>query len=1149
MPSVAQIIAHIKSSATVAQARKQVDTDPTPAMAAAGNYKTGKCELHGIKISLENPKGSTRRGVDPDGKAWSQVMKWDYGYFTGTKAADGDAVDVFIGPNHKSELVFAVDQMVGDKFDESKFLMGFDSQEDAEKGYLDHYPKGWKLGEVSSCTVNQLKQWLGEGAHTRAFAGQNLKAAAHGRVHGVTGPIDFKSWVAATRARGDTEDTTAAAREPLYDWDGTIIPRLPGNARAYREGLDKLTDADLTTHGRDASQLPGPIDLATSRPDLFHQKIRDTAARLGIAIRDIHHAPGDKLDVIRRLRRPLLDDDDGIVAGIHADPDLGEDFAQKAAHTATKGCLMLQMPERLCKRIREFKKEHIPADQIVDDEDEFHTTLLYGFKDGVRAEDLLEYLESGPMKVGLGKLKRFPANEKRPDSDVIVISAHGWKIGNSDQPLDEKDELHALNSKLADAFDVKSDWKYNPHVTLCYCKPGALKDLVEGGESSAGAAPFDDEEYPCHEMIYSCGVPGEKDRDKTTISLVSLKGTKQHVHTYCTACKKMQSCRCRGPKPIALANSCYTCEKEEEKVAMLRPDKWERLCARRGECPDCRHREMQAYIKEGMPNGLEAPTYGGCTCAEETKSAAEMVRKKRVVEEFDDHCPHCDHKFREKGYPRPLRPAGMSDEEWRNAVMNDELDDICPNCNGIVDTPEQTDEQIESYRSWGDSIVEDSYARREKKRKRIAERARSKSKSAALLDFTDPEDRPTILPMEKWASAEVAIPRTGPEAIAAFLGRLNLDQIEESAKADIASKRVTKRGRAVKLLNLTSGLRRNNLQPTDMMIKRVPVIPPAFRPFNLIGDTFMPGDANELYKDLLDSLSEHKKVSKVLGPEGARDEWKAVMQATRAVHGYADSPNPKTTARGVHGFLKKITGAHGPKTSYIHRRMLSKTQDGVGRGVIIPDPDLSMDEIGIPEEQAWTTYADYIQRNLVRAGMGPADALKQVTTRTPFARKALEAEMARRPIVYSRSPAWYRFNVIAGRPRMVEGDAIRISPFVTTGLGADFDGDTSNFHVQATDAGIKDAYEKLLPSKMLWSIGDREKVIPVVKHEQVLQMFHSSVKPSAQTHRFGTHEEAMEAIRGGKVPLEDEIEIGPPQPAPIPPASPVQTPLPQPAAA
>jgi hypothetical protein len=36
-------------------------------------------------IKIENPEGSTSRGVSKSGKAWESVMKGDYGYFAGSK--------------------------------------------------------------------------------------------------------------------------------------------------------------------------------------------------------------------------------------------------------------------------------------------------------------------------------------------------------------------------------------------------------------------------------------------------------------------------------------------------------------------------------------------------------------------------------------------------------------------------------------------------------------------------------------------------------------------------------------------------------------------------------------------------------------------------------------------------------------------------------------------------------------------------------------------------------------------------------------------------------------------------------------------------------------------------------------------------------
>jgi hypothetical protein len=135
--------------------------------------------IHGLVIKLENPRDTVRRGKDKNGKAWANTMVADYGYFKSTMAADGDAVDCFIGPAPESEFVVAIDQKHADgSFDETKFVLGVTTRDEGEKLYLAHYPKGWKLGPVSTATVGQLKEWLKNGDTKSPFGGQMVKAAA-----------------------------------------------------------------------------------------------------------------------------------------------------------------------------------------------------------------------------------------------------------------------------------------------------------------------------------------------------------------------------------------------------------------------------------------------------------------------------------------------------------------------------------------------------------------------------------------------------------------------------------------------------------------------------------------------------------------------------------------------------------------------------------------------------------------------------------------------------------------------------------------------------------------------------------------------------------------------------------------------------------
>ncbi|MEX2964740.1 LPD1 domain-containing protein, partial [Microbulbifer sp. TYP-18] len=135
--------------------------EPTEAQKEAGNYKVGKLKLHGLELSIENPRGSIRSGTSPDGKRWQNTLPHHYGYIRKTEGADGDHVDVFVGPDVDSERVFVVDQVNRDgSFDEHKVLLGFSDKAKAIAGYKGAYDKGWKVGPVTAMELTGFKDWL-----------------------------------------------------------------------------------------------------------------------------------------------------------------------------------------------------------------------------------------------------------------------------------------------------------------------------------------------------------------------------------------------------------------------------------------------------------------------------------------------------------------------------------------------------------------------------------------------------------------------------------------------------------------------------------------------------------------------------------------------------------------------------------------------------------------------------------------------------------------------------------------------------------------------------------------------------------------------------------------------------------------------------
>lgn len=140
----------------------KVNTNPSEAQKEAGNYKKGHIKINGFDVTIEQPAGSVRSGKDANGKEWSVTMNNTYGYIRGTKGVDGDHIDVFLGPDMNSDMVYVVDQVNTDgSFDEHKVMIGFSSLEDARSAYLSNYEDGWQgLGNITGVALDEFKKWI-----------------------------------------------------------------------------------------------------------------------------------------------------------------------------------------------------------------------------------------------------------------------------------------------------------------------------------------------------------------------------------------------------------------------------------------------------------------------------------------------------------------------------------------------------------------------------------------------------------------------------------------------------------------------------------------------------------------------------------------------------------------------------------------------------------------------------------------------------------------------------------------------------------------------------------------------------------------------------------------------------------------------------
>ncbi len=128
----------------------------------SGHKLQDRTSWNGLKISIENKKGSVRRGVDKDGHQWATKMHFDYGYIRGSEGTDGDHVDCYLGDNMDAKKVYIVHQNdpVTHKYDEDKCMLGFDTLEDAKKAYLMQYDRPGFLGKIDTMDFDEFKEFV-----------------------------------------------------------------------------------------------------------------------------------------------------------------------------------------------------------------------------------------------------------------------------------------------------------------------------------------------------------------------------------------------------------------------------------------------------------------------------------------------------------------------------------------------------------------------------------------------------------------------------------------------------------------------------------------------------------------------------------------------------------------------------------------------------------------------------------------------------------------------------------------------------------------------------------------------------------------------------------------------------------------------------
>lgn len=295
----------------------------------------------------------------------------------------------------------------------------------------------------------------------------------------------------------------------------------------------------------------------------------------------------------------------------------------------------------------------------------------------------------------------------------------------------------------------------------------------------------------------------------------------------------------------------------------------------------------------------------------------------------------------------------------------------------------------------------------------------------------------------------------GGKVLFEALANLDIPKELDKAKKALGNAKTAEIGPLRQKVKYLQALQEEKLPATVYMLKTLPVMPPTFRPVMATDDNSpFRSSVNGLYKYVGLTNHELKTLNPLMPHENRVKLRRALVGQTWKLFGaelrpYKDDRSiiPKDD-EDVLGILESIAGTN-PKSGFYQDKVISKRQYPSARSTITVGSDLGIDEVGIPRKSALKMFESFVKLELKKRGM-TQKAQELIDKGDPQAYAALDHVLHKKnnegvqdfhPVILKRDPALHAFSVMAFKPVLVEGDAIRLHPLSCDGFNADFDGD------------------------------------------------------------------------------------------------------------
>ncbi|MDR1197331.1 MAG: DNA-directed RNA polymerase subunit beta' [Candidatus Nomurabacteria bacterium] len=372
----------------------------------------------------------------------------------------------------------------------------------------------------------------------------------------------------------------------------------------------------------------------------------------------------------------------------------------------------------------------------------------------------------------------------------------------------------------------------------------------------------------------------------------------------------------------------------------------------------------------------------------------------------------------------------------------------------------------------------------------------------------------------------------GGEALYKMLEEVNLEELIMELAEDAESRKGQSKKKVQKRLKILEGMNSAGISPLSMCMTIVPVIPPDLRPMvQLSGDRFATSDLNDLYRRVINRNNRLKKLAELNAPEVIQRNEKRMLQ--EAVDALLDNSmvrgNRVANSTNNRRRLKSLSDLLKGKQGRFRQNLLGKRVDYSGRSVIVPGPELKIEQCGLPKKMTMELFRPFVVSKLLEweQAHNIKSAQRLIDAGDAIVWDALDEAIRGKYVLLNRAPTLHRLGIQAFQPKLIEGSAIQLHPLVTTGFNADFDGDQMAVHLPLSAEAQAEARDLMSATNNLLKPSDGAPVLSISQDIILGAYYLTYEKPSVQTDQpkiFASIGEAQMAKDGGIIKYQTPIK-------------------------